>query len=369
MDATVYLDWNATAPVRACARDAWLAAQEHAWANPSSIHGPGQQARGALDEAKRTIAKLLGAKPHELVFTSGGTEANALALAQVSGPIATSAIDHSSVLRNAPDAHLLKVDGAGRVQLSGLPADTALVAFQFANNELGTLQDVPALVAGSRSQAPQARILLDACQGAGKAPLALNALGVDYASIAGHKFGAAKGCGLLYVRGGLRLTPLLRGGRQQQDRRSGTEDAPLACAFAAALTEACTEQETETIRQRALLDACFARIHARLPAARWLAHDVPRLANTLSLAHPGALNDTLVQRLDLRGFAVSVGSACMAGKGEPSHVIAALGLPRDLARSVIRVSIGHHTTAAELTAFADAYISEILASTAPTLHL
>ncbi len=359
MTATTYLDWNATAPVRACARAAWLAAQDHAWGNPSSIHGAGQHARGALDEAKRSIAKLLGAKTHELVFTSGGTEANALALAQAVGPIAASAIDHSSVLRNAPGAHLLQVDGAGRVQLDGLPSTSALVAFQFANNELGTLQDVPALVAGIRAQAPQARILLDACQGAGKAPLHLNALGVDFASIAGHKFGAPKGCGLLYVRSGLRLSPLLRGGRQQQDRRSGTEDAPQTCALAAALTEACAEQETETVRQRELLTACFARIQLQLPAARWLAHEAPRLANTLSLAHDGAINDTLVQRLDLRGFAVSVGSACMAGKGEPSHVIAALSLPRDRARSVIRISIGHLTTVAELTSFADAYISEI----------
>ncbi len=362
MDATVYLDWNATAPLRPSARDAWLAAHEHAWANPSSIHGPGQQARGALDEAKRTIARLLGAKAHELVFTSGGTEANALALAQATGSVAASAIDHSSVLRNAPGAHLLAVDGAGRMQLAGLPADVALVAFQLANNELGTLQDVAALVAGIRAHAPQAHLLLDACQGTGKAPLALNTLGIDYASITGHKFGAPKGIGLLYVRSGLRLTPLLRGGRQQQDRRSGTEDAALVMAFAAALTDACSGQAQEAQRQREILSACFARIQARLPAARWLAHDAPRLANTLSLAYAGALNDTLVQRLDLRGFAVSVGSACMAGKGEPSHVIAALGLPRELARSVIRISIGDQTTAAELTAFADAYIEEIQAS-------
>ena len=131
------------------------------------------------------------------------------------------------------------------------------------------------------------------------------------------------------------------------------------------MTESCSEQDAETVRQRELLEACFARIQAHLPAVRWLAHDAPRLANTLSLAHGGAVNDTLVQCLDLRGFAVSVGSACMAGKGEPSHVIAALGLPRDLARSVIRISIGHLTTEAELTAFAHAYVNEIRSASRP----
>lgn len=378
MTSMVYLDWNATAPLRAVAREAWLTAYETAWANPSSIHGLGQQSRSLLDEAKRTIAQLLGAKSQELVFTSGGTEANALALAQVSGKIAACAIDHSSVLRNAPEAHLLPVDDAGRVHVTGLPSDSALVAFQCANNELGTLQDIPALVRAIRAQAPQAKILLDACQGAGKISLQLNHLGVDYASITGHKFGAPKGCGVLYVRSGLRLSPLFRGGRQQQDRRSGTEDAAQAAAFAAALTDSQAQQEGEAQRQRELLNTCFARIQAQLPAARWLAHAAPRLANTLSLGHPGALNDTLVQRLDLRGFAVSVGSACMAGKSvdgkaEPSHVIAALGLPRDLARSVIRVSIGHLTTAADLYAFAEAYVQEVRSTShsisSPTLHL
>ena len=365
----VYLDWNATAPLREVARNAWLAAYDSAWANPSSIHGLGQQSRCLLDDAKRKIGHIIGAKPHEIVFTSGGTEANALAIAQVRGKISVSAIDHSSILRNAPQAELLSVDGNGRVRLTGLASDSVLVAFQFANNELGTMQDVPTLVADIRAQAPQAQILLDACQGAGKAPLHLNNLGVDYASIAGHKFGAPKGCGVLYVRSGLRLTPLFRGGRQQQDRRSGTEDAAQAAAFAAALSESHAQHAHEAERQRELLTSCFALIQTHLPAARWLAREVPRLANTMSLAHPGALNDTLVQRLDLRGFAVSVGSACMAGKGEPSHVIAALGLPRDLARSVIRVSIGHLTTAAELMAFAEAYVQEILSTSAPTLHL
>lgn len=354
-----YLDWNATAPLRACARTAWLQAQDEAWANPGSIHGDGQRARLVLDEAKRSLARLLGAKPHELVISSGGTEANSLALAQASGPIAVTAVDHSSILRAAPDALRLPVDTDGRASLDGLPADAALVAFQFANNETGVLQDVPTLVAAIRARATVARIHLDACQGAGKAPLDLGRLGIDTASIAGHKFGAPKGIGLLYARNGMRIAPQLRGGRQQQDRRSGTEDPAAAAALAAALTEACAEQATEDPRQRTLLDACFARIASALPDARWIARSAPRLANTLSLGHPGVDNQLLVQRLDLRGFAVSVGAACMSGRGEPSHVIAAMGVEPSLARGVVRVSIGHTTTAVELEAFATAYVAEV----------
>ncbi len=358
----VYLDWNATAPLRAAAKSAWLAAQDDAWANPSSVHEPGQRARFILDEAKRTCARLLGAKAHELVITSGGTEANALALSQVSGPIAVCAADHSSLLRGAPAAQRLAVDGRGQLQLADLAPDTALVAFQVANNETGIRQDVPALVAAIRVRAPQALILMDACQGAGKTALDLGGLGIDLASIAGHKFGAPKGVGLLYARNGVRVTPLLRGGRQQQDRRSGTEDAALVSALAAALQEAVGELPTEEPRQRDLLIGCFATIHKALPAARWIGVDAPRLANTLSLGHPGISNEILVQRLDLRGFAVSIGAACMAGRGEPSHVIAALGIDPALARSVIRVSIGQRTKAAELAAFAAAYGAEVAAS-------
>lgn len=355
----IYLDWNATAPLRTSAKAAWLAAQETAWANPGSIHQPGQQARFVLDEAKRAIARLLGAKAHELVITSGGTEANVLALHQASGPIAVSAVEHSSLLRAAPEALRLPVDSGGGVLLDTLPADAALVAFQLANNETGVLQDVPALVAAIRARAPAARIHLDACQGAGKTALDLDALGVDTASIAGHKFGAPKGIGLLYARNGMRIVPLLRGGRQQQDRRSGTEDPALAAACAAALAEACAQRAAEDPRQRELLDGCFARIAAALPDARWIARAASRLANTLSIGHPKVDNQALVQRLDLRGFAVSVGAACMAGRGEPSHVIAALGVEPALATGVIRVSIGHATTVADLEAFSLAYVAEV----------
>lgn len=370
-----YLDWNATAPLSPAARAAWLAAVDEAWGNPASIHAFGQRARLRLDEARAAIARALGAQPHQLVLCSGGSEANATALraAGADGVILASAIEHSSVLRNAaavPGAtlSLLPVDGCGRlapetVRSHATPA-TRLLCLQFANNELGTLQDVPALVAALRAAAPQARVLLDCAQGAGKRPLDLPALGVDYASIAGHKFGAPKGIGALWVRDGAPLPALIAGGRQQQDRRSGTEDAALAAALAAALVDRLAGWQSEDARQRVLLDACFARIAAALPAARWLARDAVRVASTLSLAHPGVERRALATRLDLAGFAISTGAACMAARGGPSHVIAALGLPDDLAGSAIRVSIGPTTTADELAAFADAYVAAVRGMTA-----
>lgn len=373
----IYLDWNATAPLNTAARAAWLAAQDAAWGNPASVHAVGQSARHVIDQAKATCARLLGCKAHELIVTSGGTEANALAIhAATSGVAVTdarplvlaSAIDHSSVLRNAElHGRLVKlpVDPQGRL-VSGILQEAsqgtpALVCLQFANNELGTRQDIGALVAAVRVVSPTTRILLDCAQGAGKAVIDLRALDVDFASIAGHKFGAPKGVGLLFVKNGVRFPPLITGGRQQQDRRSGTEDAAGVAALAAALGDTLAHRESEDIRQRMLLESAFTRIARDLPQTRWLAREADRLPNTMSLAHPGIANETLVMRLDLAGIAVSTGAACMAARGELSHVIAALGIDPALSRGVIRISIGHTTTDAQLDAFTAAYVREVRA--------
>ncbi len=380
----IYLDYNASAPVRPEARAAWLSAQDEDWGNPGSIHGQGQRARHRLDHAKAQLAGELGCKAHELVITSGGTEANATAIhAALAGAgddqgaeaeIVASAIDHSSVLRNIqarmplhPRARTrtLPVDSCGRLAAATLAAAvssvTRLVCFQFANNETGTQQEVPALVAAVRATNPHTLVLLDCCQGAGKRPLELRDLGVDFASIAGHKFGAPKGVGALYVRSGVKLPPMISGGRQQQDRRSGTEDPALAAALAAALVAANASWAAEDVRQRALLDRAWERISTTSPGARWIARDALRLANTLSLGHAGGTREHLVTRLDLAGFAVSTGAACMAARGDPSHVIAALGIDPALARSVIRVSIGPGTSADDMDAFSAAYAREVAA--------
>lgn len=368
----VYLDYNATAPLAPSAQAAWLDVQSSGWGNPSSVHDRGQQARHRLDQAKGRIAAALGCRMSELISTSGGSEANALAIhaafagAPMGSSTVASAIEHSSVLRNAERAGPLRtvgVDGDGRLLAASLaPAltpSTGLVCLQYANNELGTRQDVPALVGTIREQSPQARVLLDCCQGAGKDSIDLTALGVDFASIAGHKFGAPKGVGLLYARSGVAVDALIAGGRQQQDRRSGSEDVAGICALAAALESGLAHADQEATRQRALLADCWRELRRHLPECQWLAQGADRLSNTMSLAHPGVVNEHLVARLDLAGFEVSTGAACMAARGEPSHVIAALGLQRTLARSVIRMSIGVRTTADEITRFVAGYVKEV----------
>lgn len=372
MSEPVYLDWNASAPLAPAARAAWLEAAALA-GNPAAVHAPGRRARAVWDAAMQAAAGLLGTRRHELIACSGGTEANALAVhAAVHAPgaggtVVCSRIEHSSVLRNADhrarSLRTVAVDGDGRIALpalrAALDASVDLVCLQWGNNELGVLQDVPAVVAAVRAAAPRARILLDCCQGAGKRALDLGAMGVDFASIAGHKFGAPRGTGLLYVRTGVPCPALLAGGRQQDDRRSGSQDVAGLAALVAALGAGLDAAEERDRAQAALLTACYDRIRAALPAAVWVARAAPRLGCTMSLAYPGIDGEVLVARLDLAGFAVSRGAACMARSGEPSHVIAALGLDLALAGGVIRVSIGPGVTAAELDAFAAAYVREV----------
>ena len=367
---TIYLDYNATAPLSPAARTAWLAAQDEAWGNPGSIHAIGQLARHRVDQAKAIIARHLGCAAGELVVTSGASESNATAISAAlasGGSAVCPTVDHSSVLRNAErpgrPVMLLPVDDHGRIDpaIVGTTVDTktSLLCTQFANNEVGTLYDVPAIAAAARATNPAIWVHCDAAQGPGKVPINLRTLGVDSAAIAGHKFGAPKGVGLLWLKPGRVVPPLIAGGRQQQDRRSGTEDAAMISALAAALDERISRMASESERQRRALDACFAAIHTALPKAQWIARAASRIPNTLSLAHPGVGNEALLMRLDLAGYAVSQGAACMAARGQPSHVIASLGLPRDVAVSVIRISIGPETTAADLSGFAQAYVNVV----------
>ena len=355
---SVYLDWNATAPLRTCARDAWLAAQDAAWGNPASVHRNGQAARAAVDAALASCAHSLGCNADELVVTSGGSEALATVL-RGAGPAVASVIDHSAVLRNAIAPRLVAVDGAGRIDPVGLAAaapGAAVVALQAANNEVGTVQDVPTLAAAVRAAEPRALILVDACQLAGKATLALPALGADAVALAGHKFGAPKGIGLLWLRRGVRIPALINGGRQQSDRRSGTEDAALLAALAAALAEAVAEAPAEGPRQAILTAGLWSQLSARLPRLRRLGGGLP---NTLGLVHPGVDGRHLAMRLDLAGYAVSTGAACMAGRGEPSHVALALCGDGALARSFLRVSLGRGTTAEQLGGFSESCVAAV----------
>lgn len=363
----IYLDWNATAPLAPAAREAWNNAHDQAWANPGSVHAFGQQARHVLDQARGAIATAIGGAAHEWVVTSGGSESNALAISsalRLGGTAVCLGVEHSSVLRNVDartaTSQRVPVLGNGLIDISALQGllsdDVRLVCIQFANNETGVRQDIPALAQIIRAAAPQAWIHCDAAQGPGKVPFSVRELQVDSVALAGHKCGAPKGIGLLWVKPGRVIEPDIRGGRQQQDRRSGTENAPLVAALAAALQARLPHIATEQARQETLLAELFATISAQLPDAQWLGRDAQRVPNVMSLVHPKARSEGLVTKLDLAGFAVSRGAACMAERGEPSHVIAAMGLSKELAGGAIRVSIGWTTTADELAAFAAAYI-------------
>lgn len=370
---TVYLDWNASAPLRPEAAAAWAAAQAECWGNPSSVHAVGQRARARWHAELRALAALLGCAWHELVLTASGSEALATAISGCIHPgqrVVASAIEHSAVSANIARHGGVRiqvgVDGEGRIDPRALQETIArgcaLVCLHLANNELGTIQDLPTLVAAVRAVDAEVPIVLDACQAIGRIPLRISELGVDFLAAAGHKFGAPRGTGLLWIGKQRTLRPLVAGGRQQDDRRSGTEDLAGLCALRAALAAALAQAESEQVRQRSLLERCFARIHADLPQTQWLARAAPRLANSLALAHPGVEGRALAIALDLAGHAVSAGSACGSRRAEPSHVLAALGLPADFAASAIRVSIGPLTSAEDLESFAAAYVTAVRAA-------
>ncbi len=365
----IYLDHNATSPLRPEAREAMLRHLAEPQGNPSSIHAFGHAARMTLESARERVARLLGAAPEEIVLTSGGTEANNLALygaALAAGVdrrrVVASAIEHPSVLavlgdleergfevvRVPPDRS--GVVPAGVVLEAALPG-TAVVSLMLANNEVGTLQPV-----GEVGRELRRRGILfhcDAAQGAGKVPIDAAALPVDLLSIAGHKFGGPQGTGALFVRRGLVLSPHLRGGGQELHRRAGTENVAGAAGLGAAAAAAVRGLEEEAPRIAALRDRLEAALLDRLPGTRVNGARAPRVPNTTSLAFEGATGESLVIALDLEGIAVSAGSACSAGTIRRSHVLEAMGLP-EASRSSIRVSLGPETTAAEIDALVGA---------------
>ena len=279
--------------------------------------------------------------------------------------VLASAIDHSAVLRGTErladtTLHLVPVDAGGRVDSDALvqtmqQQPAAVVCLQWANNELGTLQDLAHLIPLIRSTDPDAFILIDARQGMGKEPCQIHewqALGADFIAASAHKFGGPRGVGVLWHRVGLMIASQINGGRQQDDRRSGTEDLAGVCATVAALQAA--QQDTTPLRD--MLHQMVATIRSAIPQVVELAADVPRLGNTVNLACPGLKAQALHARLDLAGVAVSV-SACMARHGEPSHVVAALPIDPALKGTNIRISIGHSTTTEDLQHCAAAYIA------------
>ena len=368
---TVYLDHNATAPLPEAVREAVLPWLGERWGNPSSVHRLGRQARAALDRAREQVAALAGASAGQVVFTSGGTEANNLALLGVAGAwerargrpgtVAVSAVEHASVLaaaaaleRRGWRVRRLPVDGEGRLREEGLEEalgdpDLALVSVMAANNETGVLQDLEAVTARARGRGVP--VHSDAVQAAGKVPLDFAGSGLSLLSLSAHKIGGPKGAGALVVHPGLEVEPLLHGGGQERGLRGGTEAVPALVGFGAAAElarEALAERAAALAGLRELLEAGLRRA---LPEAVVAGAGAPRVPNTCLFAVPGVDGEALVLALDQMGYCLSSGSACESGSGEPSHVLLAMGWPEELARCAVRASLGPGNDRAQVEAF------------------
>ncbi len=359
----VYLDYNATAPLRPEAKAAMIAALD-VTGNPSSVHSEGRKARGVIEAAREQVARLVNAKPSEVVFTSGATESNAWVMAQPWDTIFVSSVEHDSVLAparaNGANVILLPAAHDGRVQveefaarvLAGDAKGRALLALQLANNETGVIQDVSEAARFAREHG--ILVHCDAVQAPGRIALDFVALGVDTMSLSAHKLGGPKGIGALINRDQLDLVPLIRGGGQERRRRAGTENLAGIAGFGAAAAAALEELKSAG-NISALRDEIEAAVRAAAPATVVIASGAHRLPNTLTLALPGKLAETLVIRLDLAGIAVSAGSACSSGKVGASHVLEAMGLPRDVATGAVRVSLGPSTTHDDIQRFIAAW--------------
>jgi cysteine desulfurase len=346
-----YLDYNATAPVRPEVGEA-MAAALAIGGNPSSVHRTGRAARHAIERARDSVARLVGAAPEEIVFVSGGTEANHLALLGTGRRrVLVSAIEHDSVRLAVPGAEPLPVLPSGLLDLAALQGaleagpTPALVSVMLANNETGVIQPIAEIAAFIHARG--GLLHCDAIQAAGKIPVDCAALGADLVSLSAHKLGGPSGVGALIIRGDLELAPLQRGGGQERGRRAGTENLAGIVGFGKA-AELAGGTLAQAASLRALRDGAEARLLALAPEAVVFCRDVARLPNTLSIALPGVAAETQVMALDLAGVMVSAGAACSSGKVRPSHVLEAMGAPPELAGSAIRVSLGWATQPADI---------------------
>jgi cysteine desulfurase len=358
----LYLDHNATAPVRPEAAAAMVEALAHV-GNPSSVHAFGRAARKRVEDARERVAGLIGAAPGTIVFTGGGTEANALALAGAGrARILASAIEHDSVLANAaaidPESPRIPVTRDGVVDLDALDrmlrsaGAGVLVSLMLANNETGVIQPVAA--AAQRAHAAGALVHCDAIQAAGKIPVDVRALGVDLLSVSAHKLGGPQGVGALYVAESVAPSALWRGGGQERGRRAGTENVPGIAGFGAAAAAALRDRAAYA-RLSTLRDGLEQAISARSNRA-WIAGaGAPRLPNTSCIVLPGVKSETQVMALDLAGIAVSAGAACSSGKVRPSHVMTAMGASAEEAAAAIRVSLGWTSADGDVERFVEAW--------------
>ncbi|HMK67984.1 MAG TPA: cysteine desulfurase family protein [Stellaceae bacterium] len=358
MTAPVYLDWNATAPLRAEAARAVSEALART-GNPSSVHRWGRAARQSVERARAQVASLVGAAPSSLIFTSGGTEANRLALSAGSDRrILVSAIEHDSVREAAPEAEIIPVTSAGVVDLRALEAllaadpRPALVSLMLANNETGAIQPVREAAALAHRQG--ALVHCDAIQAAGKIATEFEALGADLLTLSAHKLGGPQGVGALVLREGVALLAVQRGGGQERGYRAGTENVPGIVGFGVAAELAARELETYA-GIAVLRDMAQERLRTLAPEARIFATEVERIGNTLCIGMPGVPASTQVMALDLAGVMVSAGAACSSGKVRPSRVLAAMGASPEAAGTAIRISLGRSTTSADIERLVEAW--------------
>ncbi|GAC1493870.1 MAG: cysteine desulfurase NifS [Candidatus Limnocylindrales bacterium] len=362
-----YLDHAATTPLDPEVAELMAAVLRDVAGNPSSIYAEGRAARALVDRARDEVAAAIGAEAREIVFTSGGTEADNLALRgtlKAGRPerdhLVTTAIEHHAVLDTARDLEasadvrltVLPVDREGRVDApavgAAIEARTALVSVMHGNNEIGTLQPIAEI--GALCRARGVVFHTDAVQTVGAVPFDVRNIPVDLVSVNAHKFYGPKGVGALYVRTGTRISTIQTGGGQERGRRTGTENVAGIAGLGAALRLAAARREQEATRQSALRDRLIAGVLARIPDATLTGHPLDRLPNNASFCFRGTQGEALIVALDLAGFAASSGSACTSGSTEPSHVLLALGLDRDLAQGSLRLSVGHSTTETQVDA-------------------
>ncbi len=356
MTELVYLDWNATARLRPEAREAVLEALDDG-GNPSSVHGAGRHARHLVERAREQVAALVGAHPREVVFTSGGTEANTLALSPVLGDrLLVSAIEHPSVRSGGQFQAVedIPVGADGVIDLCALERLLAgmsrpLVSIMLANNETGVVQ--PVAQAAELVHAAGGLLHVDAVQGPGRIACDFKALGADLMTLSAHKIGGPQGVGALIKRDALHLQPLIKGGGQEGGSRAGTENVPGIAGFGAGAAAAARNWREETVLMAELRNRLESGLKAMSPEAVIFGAGADRLPNTTLFAVPGIKAETAVIALDLEGVAVSSGAACSSGKVTPSHVLAAMGIEAGLAGGAIRLSLGYSSTQAEIEMF------------------
>jgi cysteine desulfurase len=366
----VYFDYNATTPLAPDVTEAVVRATRETFGNASSVHHFGQQAKAAMDDARTAVAALVNGDPSEVVFTSGGTESDNFAIrgaAEALEPtgrrhLIASAIEHEAVLntfralaRRGWRTTLLPVDHTGIVSperlRDAISDETALVSVMHANNEIGTIQPVAALAAIAHERG--ALMHTDAVQSVGKIPVDLRALGVDLLSLSAHKFNGPKGAGVLWIKRGTRMQPIVTGGKHERNRRAGTENVPAIVGLGAAAQLAAKKLSSESARVAALRDRLEAGILGHVPGTAVNGDPRARVPNTTNISFDRVEAESLLIALDLEGIAVSTGSACSSGTLEPSHVLKAMGLAAHRTQNSLRFSLGMFSTEEEVDRVVD----------------